>query len=95
MRDDDAMDPLEGVKYVEGNAADVRGPLGVYTWQTERGAHITVSIPRDRRLTQKIRDSAEEHAHRTLEESGDERAGFSFNLRFSESEPSISRPGEG
>lgn len=36
---------MRGVRYVEGEA-DGSGPTGVFIWVTERGARITLSLPR-------------------------------------------------
>jgi hypothetical protein len=84
-----AMDPLEGVSSLDAEGPDdIRGPTRVHVWTTVRGARITVSLPRERPLTQQIRDWAEDHAHRTLDDTGEARGGFSFNLSF----PEESRP---
>ena len=68
---------MQGVRYVDGEA-DGRGPTGVYSWVTERGARITVSLPRARELTQELRQFAEEQAHQTMDESDEPIGGFNF-----------------
>jgi hypothetical protein len=76
---------MEGVEYVLGDA-DGRGVTGVYNWVTSRGARITMSLPRERPITQHLRELAEAEPHRTLDESDEPVAGFNFAVTFSDDE---------
>ena len=77
------MDAMDGVRYVAGDA-DGRGPTGVYSWVTGRGVKITMSLPRDKPLTEQLRQFAEEEAHRTMDESDEPVGGFNFAVGFSD-----------
>jgi hypothetical protein len=72
---------MDGVRYVAGDA-DGRGPTGVYSWVTSRGARITLSLPRDKAPTEQLRQFVEEEAHRTQDESDETVGGFNFAVSF-------------
>ena len=77
---------MDGVEYVPGEADPRRGPTGVYNWVSDRGARITMSLPRERPFTQQLRDFAETSAHRTMDESDEPVGGFNFAVSFADTD---------
>jgi hypothetical protein len=76
---------MSGVTYVDGQA-DSRGPTGVYSWRSSRGAKIVASLPRAKPLTAQIRAHCEDTAHRQMDEAEEHIGMFEFTISMRDAE---------